>query len=60
MGVVVGEHVIDHQDPGEALAGGLDSGGGGVQLLAARQQRRPIAQGPSVVLHMSDFEPIGA
>ena len=61
MGVVIGEHVIDHQDSRRGARG---------QLRQRRwrrpavprlgNKRRPIAQGPAVILHVSDFEPIGA
>src|ERR1044071_8503595 len=60
MREIIRDHVIDDQPPGEPVAGRHDRGAGGSELLAARQQRRAVAQRPAVILDMRDFEPLGA
>ena len=60
LGVIVGQHIVDNHDSGEQGAGGFDDCGRGVELIPARQQCRPIAQGPAVILNMRYLQPVGA
>src|SRR4029077_3467530 len=57
--VIVGNHVIDRE---RALQPGLrflDNAARLLELLEGRHQRGAFLQGPAVILHIGDFEPVG-